>query len=112
MRDVSNECPIYARAREWTPLDARLVCWTLVSSACTAAELVSPTSFDHRSQTRWHSVDLALAFRSGVGALAMNESHGVGDRLRGVLWARHEINDLGYLSILNKSPVSAVCPQS
>jgi hypothetical protein len=28
------------------------------------------------------------------------------------LRARHEINGLGYLSILNKSPVSAVCPQS
>ena len=23
-RDVSNRCPIYGRAREWTPLDARL----------------------------------------------------------------------------------------
>src|SRR5262245_5095170 len=57
------------------------------SRACTAAELVSPTSFDHRSQTRWHSVDLALAFRSGVRALAMSESHGVGDRLRAVLWS-------------------------
>jgi hypothetical protein len=43
--------------------------------SCTAAELVSPTSFDHRSQTRWHLVDLALAFRSGVRALAMSESH-------------------------------------
>jgi hypothetical protein len=39
-------------------------------------DAVSPTSFDHRSQTRWHSVDLALAFRSGVRALAMmSESH-------------------------------------
>ena len=27
------------------------------------------------AQTRWHSVDLALAFRSGVRALAMSESH-------------------------------------
>jgi hypothetical protein len=57
------------------------------SRACTAAELVSPASFDHRSQTRWHSVDLVLAFRSSVRALAMSESHGVGDQLRGVLWS-------------------------
>ena len=39
---MSNDCPIYGHAREWTPLDA------------------------------WR---LALAFRSGVRALAMSESH-------------------------------------
>jgi hypothetical protein len=62
---VSNGCPIYGRAREWTPLDARLACPALRLS----------WSVHHRSQTRWHSVDLALAFRSGVRALAMSESH-------------------------------------
>ena len=64
-RDVSNGCPIYGRAREWTPLDARLACPALRLS----------WSVHHRSQTRWHLVDLALAFRSGVRALAMSESH-------------------------------------
>src|SRR4029077_15644885 len=64
-RDVSNGCPIYGRARERTPPDAHLGCPALRLS----------WSVHHRSQTRWHSVDLALAFRSGVRALAMSESH-------------------------------------
>ena len=62
---MSNGCPIYGRAREWTPLDAPLACPALRLS----------WSVHHRSQTRWHLVDLALAFRSGVRALAMSESH-------------------------------------
>jgi hypothetical protein len=52
--------------------------------ACTRADTTGRSSrsalrlswsVHHRSQTRWHSVDLALAFRSGVRAQAMSESH-------------------------------------
>src|SRR5215510_12478605 len=74
--------------REWTPLDARLVSALRLSWS---VQLRSTIVRRHG----WHSVDLALAFRSGVRALAMSESHGVGDRLRGVLWSTSRLQIWG-----------------
>src|SRR5215472_631116 len=56
--------------REWTPL-------RLVPALRLSWSVQLRSTIDRRYG--WHSVDLALAFRSGVRALAMSESDGVGD---------------------------------